>query len=215
MALIICPKCGRQISDKEVSCSGCGYPVSNIKALLNREIDLEDTRGSHIYKSGNTVKVSTKEKVLYEGSVDNFRVVGAGVNFSGQYINFGFPGKIFSIMFYPKSQDDVHLLQQVFSDKFSALKKSEREYLERYKKEEAERKAARKAAKARKRYEALQIKCPKCGSTSWTYVPKRLSIGRAVIGNFFAGDIGAVLGGLSSKKGNAVCLHCGKRWKLK
>lgn len=28
MALFKCPECGRQISNKAVSCPGCGYPIS-------------------------------------------------------------------------------------------------------------------------------------------------------------------------------------------
>ena len=63
--------------------------------------------------------------------------------------------------------------------------------------------------------------CPKCHSTNITFVQKRLSIGRTVVGgalgslvNPIAGGAGAVLGGLSSKKGKAKCLNCGKKWKL-
>ena len=57
-------------------------------------------------------------------------------------------------------------------------------------------------------------KCPRCGSTSLSYDTKKLSIGRALIGDAIAGAPGAILGGLSSKKGYAVCLNCGKRWKV-
>lgn len=57
-------------------------------------------------------------------------------------------------------------------------------------------------------------KCPKCGSTSISYDTKKLSFGRALVGDALAGPTGAILGGLSSKKGYAVCLKCGKRWKI-
>ena len=57
-------------------------------------------------------------------------------------------------------------------------------------------------------------KCPRCGSTSISYDTKKLSIGRALVGDAIAGAPGAILGGLSSKKGYAVCLKCGKRWKI-
>jgi hypothetical protein len=63
--------------------------------------------------------------------------------------------------------------------------------------------------------------CPKCHSTNITFVRKKLSLGRTVVGgvvgsliNPIAGGAGAVLGGLSSKKGKAKCLNCGKEWKL-
>ena len=57
-------------------------------------------------------------------------------------------------------------------------------------------------------------KCPRCGSTSISYDTKKLSIGRALVGDAIAGAPGAIMGGLSSKKGYAVCLNCGKRWKV-
>jgi Zn finger protein HypA/HybF involved in hydrogenase expression len=62
--------------------------------------------------------------------------------------------------------------------------------------------------------------CPKCHSTSVTYVNKKLSIGRAVVGgtlgiiNPLAGVAGATLGGLSSNKGKIKCLNCGHTWKI-
>lgn len=58
------------------------------------------------------------------------------------------------------------------------------------------------------------VKCKKCGSTSITYVNKRLSIGRALAGGFIASGPGAILGGLSSKKGKAKCLKCGHEWNI-
>lgn len=57
-------------------------------------------------------------------------------------------------------------------------------------------------------------KCPKCGSTSISYDTKKLSFCRALVGDALAGPTGAIIGGLSSKKGYAVCLKCGKRWKI-
>ena len=58
------------------------------------------------------------------------------------------------------------------------------------------------------------VRCPKCGSTSISYGNKKLSLGRSAVGYGVAGPTGAVLGGLSSKKGYAVCLKCGKTWKI-
>lgn len=55
--------------------------------------------------------------------------------------------------------------------------------------------------------------CPRCKSTSISYQDK-ISYGRAAVGGILAGGTGAVLGGLTGKKGYAVCLNCGKRWKI-
>lgn len=57
-------------------------------------------------------------------------------------------------------------------------------------------------------------RCPRCHSTSITYGGNRPSVGRAIIGDAVAGPAGAVIGGMSGKKGYAVCLNCGKRWKI-
>lgn len=56
--------------------------------------------------------------------------------------------------------------------------------------------------------------CPKCRSTQITYGGNRPSIGRALVGGAVAGGAGAAIGGLTGKKGYAVCLNCGKRWKI-
>lgn len=61
--------------------------------------------------------------------------------------------------------------------------------------------------------EALIPKCPKCGSKSLHAGTKKLSIGRALIGNKLAGGVGAILGGQSSKKVIITCLNCGHSWK--
>lgn len=57
-------------------------------------------------------------------------------------------------------------------------------------------------------------RCPKCRSTSISYDAKKFSVGRALVGDAVAEPTGAIIGGLSSKKGYAVCLNCGKRWKI-
>lgn len=56
--------------------------------------------------------------------------------------------------------------------------------------------------------------CPKCKSTNLTLVNKKLSIGRAIVGGVVAGEVGAMLGGLTSKKGKVKCINCGHTWKL-
>ncbi|AGK95634.1 hypothetical protein [Clostridium pasteurianum] len=56
--------------------------------------------------------------------------------------------------------------------------------------------------------------CPKCKSTQLTFVNKKLSIGRALLGGAALGETGAILGGITSKKGKVKCLNCGHTWKL-
>lgn len=85
------------------------------------------------------------------------------------------------------------------------------------KKQEEQQRLAEQQQRLVKQQESIykkMAKCPRCGSTSLSYDTKKLSIGRALVGDAIAGAPGAILGGLSSKKGYAVCLNCGKRWKI-
>lgn len=64
------------------------------------------------------------------------------------------------------------------------------------------------------------VSCPKCGSQSITATNKKLSVKRGAVGaiigsavNPVGTAVGAVAGGLSSKKMYNVCMNCGHRWK--
>lgn len=35
MALIACPECGKEVSDKSEVCIHCGYPLTNTKCSIN------------------------------------------------------------------------------------------------------------------------------------------------------------------------------------
>ena len=37
MALITCPECGKEVSDKATACPNCGYPINTVGN--NREFD--------------------------------------------------------------------------------------------------------------------------------------------------------------------------------
>lgn len=134
MSLIKCPECGKEISDKAVSCPGCGCPSPYMRTANVAE---------------NHENVNSK---------------GRG----GIYLG--------------KSKTDGYTMK-------------EREKIAEYK-------------------DRGVAYCPKCLSTSIQYTDKKLSIGRAIVGNTVAGDTGAILGGLTSKKGRCVCLSCGNRWKI-
>ena len=43
MALIVCPECGKEVSDKSEVCIHCGYPLINTKCNINGVIyDFKD-----------------------------------------------------------------------------------------------------------------------------------------------------------------------------
>lgn len=117
------------------------------------------------------------------------------------------------------------LYDKIKKQKEHEIKEIKRENLkadiERRKEARAERREAR--AERRDKFfawcedyssKANTVHCPKCHSTSISYDTKKVSVGRAIVGNAVAGPTGAIIGGLSSNKGYAVCLNCGKRWKI-
>ena len=106
-------------------------------------------------------------------------------------------------------------------NQFKENKKREKERLENVRHEDREKRKEhnrelKKYTDAVERIERNNkvVRCPKCKSTSIQYTNKKLSLGRAIVGDLVAGPAGTVLGGLSSKKGYAVCLNCGKKWRI-
>ena len=83
MALINCPECGRQVSDKAAACPDCGYPIASAKAggsvsikINNNIIDARGFSGS-VAASVAIVQVNdNRGQLLGEGklgSVIRFR----------------------------------------------------------------------------------------------------------------------------------------------
>ncbi|WP_085832892.1 ribosomal protein L7/L12 [Clostridium merdae] len=56
--------------------------------------------------------------------------------------------------------------------------------------------------------------CPKCGSTSLSANKKGFGVGKAAVGVFTVGVLGAAAGGIGSGKVVVTCLNCGHRWKV-
>lgn len=191
MALITCPECGKQISDRATSCPGCGYPLADEALEIEQEntniveikgVDVDIYQLFELY-SGNRVKIARAIHDMTGVSIKE------STEIASQYIK------------------DRGLRPMNWLDEFydtlgldTAAKQVEKE------REEKQRLKQLKKEKV--------PFCPKCHSTSITFSTKKLSVGRALVGSAVAGPAGAVLGGFSSGKGYAVCLNCGKRWKL-
>lgn len=56
--------------------------------------------------------------------------------------------------------------------------------------------------------------CPKCGSTSLSANKKGFGVGKAAVGVFTVGVLGAAAGGIGSGKVVVTCLNCGHHWKV-
>lgn len=267
MALVKCPECGREISNKAASCPGCGYPMENNASVYEPDgaesqenkdsqqyIFLELDRGGAIemkdgiltfhsnptmcycppapiseyilqYASGETEKnvcfvlnhprMDSPKKVRIKKNNDQYENAKRLLEALKEYATL-------NLQEYAWAATGVRTSAQVARDNRlieKDIQKRQDQQVIKLEKRAAEQQVQlmeqqQKLVKAQQKQLKSQVKCPKCGSNSISYDTKRLSIGRALAGDVIAGTSGAILGGLSSKKGYAVCLKCGKRWKI-
>lgn len=191
MALITCPECGKQISDKAASCPGCGYPLADeVLDVVQENTNIVEINGMdvdiyHLYElySGNRVKIAQAiQKMTGIGITES-------VDITKQYLK-------------DRGLRPMNWADEIF-DTFGGDTN-----VKRVEKKQEEKRHLKQLKKEKIPF------CPRCHSTSITFDTKKLSISRAIIGHELAGPTGAILGGFSSSQGYAVCLNCGKRWKL-
>ena len=58
MALITCPECGRQISDRAPACPGCGILIEDIRMLLNQNSEQSDI------SARDNINIFSSEEIL-------------------------------------------------------------------------------------------------------------------------------------------------------
>lgn len=229
--LIKCPECGREISDKAQSCPNCGCPASEF-FIEEREIIIsESSKKATLRLVGNTLILYDKKgNVKISDYLSNYTLInyyklkhGATLTFTHNTFD-GAATWSFKEIDIVKSDELCEIMKKEsivdWKSPFSATF---------YKtKEQKENKILSKQQEKEEMQENLQkisamgnmlsgrnktVHCPKCGSTSISYGAKP-SIGRAAVGYGLAGTSGGVIGGLTGKKGCAVCLNCGKQWKI-
>ena len=65
MAIISCPECGRQVSDKALKCPQCNYPIGNLEKQESESLQvLQEKIQGVVSASGLTVKVNSVGKSL-------------------------------------------------------------------------------------------------------------------------------------------------------
>lgn len=202
--LIKCPECGKEVSTKVVSCPCCGCPVGVIE---NDDVIFEDN-----------------DNIIYQGiKINLYEIVDIyGMSKAGAY---NFLNRQYGISMESAKNIINQYYNKILNEKDNKLANKINMQIIRSNSDEiknTENIRNHKTSHFGKAWNALvdigtkdnSVKCPKCGSTSISYQNKKLSLGRAIVGDAVAGPAGAVLGGLSSKKGYAVCLKCGKQWKI-
>ena len=64
MAIISCPECGRQVSDKALKCPHCNYPIENLEKQESVDLQALQETIQGVVTNGLTVKVSSVGKSL-------------------------------------------------------------------------------------------------------------------------------------------------------
>ena len=89
MALIKCPECGRQVSDRAATCPECGYPISSSKELPGQ---VAIKIGNLVL--GNSLTLTALRSSLTVQAIDNGRVLGEGKCFSVMHFSIDKPTNI-------------------------------------------------------------------------------------------------------------------------
>ena len=189
-----------------------------IRKKLNKQIDKKIFLLDDLYKV-IVKKGMIMSKVELELDGENILIE----NISNIFLNTFL--KSLEKEFISKKEYEINKKNELQEEKQKELKKIMDSNLEVTLKKNIDIKIEPKLSKRQeeKKYQKERLKqlkrdhipyCPKCKSTSLTYQNKKLSIGRAVTGGILFGGDGAILGGLTSKKGYVKCLNCGHKWKL-
>lgn len=208
MALIKCPECGKEISDKAVSCPNCGYPLE-IYSKESEKIPVQKSISKHCQNCGKQVPFyQTKcpncgEKVNPElpisTTMKTWRVGPDKIEVKCQCC-----GKIYLYekkWFYPADDPRGQIPNTLLRcpgchAESPAGTRLPNEGTTEYGKNSAEK----------------QSRCPYCGSHSIQAVKKGFGLGKAAAGGLLLGPVGLFGGVIGSNKIQRVCLNCGKKF---
>ena len=192
MALIKCPECNKEVSDRAISCPHCGFPIADIQKIESQ----------HTVKVNNKICDISKLKIMYDkySTADQKMICNTCNNIYKKWYKSGETG------FY--SGKGENLIQWIGCT-FNWWKKNEQHYL-----------AYKFLAECRSHnfeyfefntsdytpvnnisspQPTSQLHCPKCGSTSITTEKRGYDIMWGFLG--------------SERIVYNVCQKCGHKWK--
>ena len=196
MALMKCPECGREISDKASSCPGCGCPIEEFESEKQKtekaDLLVETVKSIHgIYPTEKTKAIKELRQRCTELSfADAMNIIHKEYN-----------------------GEDIRGLAMECQDRKNTLFDNVNN-IQKTKKDDY-----------RKGGIFTKVKCPRCKSIEFQVVgtKKKFSLGKALVGNTIGGLLGpagasaGTFQGVNGKNGKTelVCCHCGKVWKQK
>lgn len=185
MALIKCPECGREISDRAAACPHCGCPVSSATQS-------EPTLEYEIYISSS----------LNEYDQDILADILEAADIMGRGLALSFAKQAPTVIKRGLGKDEAESVCASLSHAKIPAK------IRAYKSVSTIVEASAPAATPIRSNEA---RCPRCHSTAIQVVKKGFSFGKATAGAILFGPVGAVAG-LASDKYQRVCAACGHKF---
>lgn len=185
--IMFCSKCGKQLNDGDVFCSGCGVQV-----------------GAPITSSTPPQPVEPQFKATLNGVEFNLVQVEQLYKLYKNRRAFIDTTKYVQAKSRASSRDTVAFVNQYIVNNAEL-----REYMDTvYAQQEVDFKA-----KAIELQASNTIHCPKCLSQRFDIQKKGFSLGKSVLGIVGFGPLGAVAGAHKSNNRKYKCLDCGNEWK--
>lgn len=211
MAIIICPECGKEVSDKASTCPHCGISIAELERCPECNKPIIDNMAPCPH-CGYDVSVDTKNKMNQENKNKHFEVTNTTgritITWNEPIIKIErlgmlyFTGDPIGISINSITKPD-NLLKGSFTLQFSCMAKNGEQALIEFEcqsNEDFERlynvfKSVIKR-KAEMKSLAPETRCPKCGSTNIQVVRKNWSL----------------LAGLATNAVDRVCVNCKYKW---
>ena len=190
MALIKCPECGGQVSDRAAACPHCGFPVQANDAAI--EFSSDDTSYDVVlpcvvdfeHRVPLALALESKTDMSYTLAMELIEIAPVTLQ---RYA----------------SAEEAALIQETVMSVGVPVKivESDSEY-------------QTKDASAIQPIKKENIaRCPKCGSTSIQAIQSRFDLDRAAVAGFvFGATVGAAVGFAGTGKISRVCLNCKHKW---
>lgn len=182
MALITCPECNGQVSDKAATCPHCGYPIAPQPTQQNE---------NHTAESANAVERQFCIDRIYAGKVYIRCKCGCVIE------------KPFS--FVSRNSPDSYTLNNSLTCPSCHAEAPARTDL-------ANIPSKRITAPPPHYGNAASGTCPFCGKSNIQAVKKGFGLGKAAVGGLLLGPVGLLGGAIGANDVQFVCLTCGRKW---
>ena len=185
MALIKCPECGKEVSDKAKVCIHCGYPLT-VENIESQEIE-------------ESMYCPYCGKKLPPGS--EFCAY-CGRSFDGTPNTSLILQRQTTPVISVEKKDIISIKENI--DGYGSIEAIQREQLAQQ----------QKILEQQCKQQELMAKCPKCGSTSLSANRKGFGVGKAIVGTALLGGVGLLAGEIGSNKTIVTCINCGYKFTL-